>query len=263
MHEAVSDILIDRARDADGMSRMVMLSLLVHGFLIATIVLMPERWRSPSVEQRATPMMITLGGAPGPQAGGMTTIADRAVQAVAPPETKPKVEPPPAPKAPEMAAPAPVARPAPKTPAKPVEKPADKSASRKPTTGTEIKSGSANVKTGGAAVPFGGLSTGGGGTGGARVDVANFCCPGYLDQMVQMIQRNWNRNQGATGTVEMKFTVRRDGTIMNVEVEKPSNIAMLDLESQRALLKTRQLPLLPREFTENTLTVHLIFDYLR
>ena len=245
------------------MSRMVMLSVLAHGVLISTIVMMPESWRSPSVEPKATPMMITLGGAPGPQAGGMTTIADRAVQAVAPPEVKPKVEPPPAPKAPEMVAPAPLAKPAPKMPAKPVEKPADKSASKKPTTGTEIKSGSAAVKTGGAAVPFGGLTTGGGGTGGARVDVPNFCCPAYLEQMVQMIQRNWNRNQGATGTVQMKFTVRRDGLIMNVEVEEPSNIAMLDLESQRALLKTRQLPQLPREFTENTLTVHLIFDYLR
>lgn len=263
MHEAVSDILIDRARDADGMSRMVMLSLLAHGVLIATIVLVPESWRSPSVEQKATPMMITLGGAPGPQAGGMTTIADRAVQAVAPPEAKPKVEPPPAPKAPEMVAPAPAAKPAPKTPTKPVEKPADKSASRKPTTGTEIKSGSAAVKTGGAAVPFGGLTTGGGGTGGARVDVANFCCPAYLEQMVQMIQRNWNRNQGATGTVQMRFVVRKDGLITNIEVEKLSNIAMLDLESQRALVNTRQLLGLPREFPESALTVHLIFEYIR
>ena len=38
---------------------------------------------------------------------------------------------------------------------------------------------------------------------------------------------------------------------------------MLDLESQRALLKTHALPPLPREFTENTLTVHLIFEYQR
>ena len=38
---------------------------------------------------------------------------------------------------------------------------------------------------------------------------------------------------------------------------------MLDLESQRAVVKTRSLPPLPREFTENTLTVHLIFEYQR
>ena len=48
-----------------------------------------------------------------------------------------------------------------------------------------------------------------------------------------------------------------------MQVEKPSGISLLDLESQRAMLKTRALPPLPREFTENTLTVHIIFDYHR
>ena len=38
---------------------------------------------------------------------------------------------------------------------------------------------------------------------------------------------------------------------------------MLDLASQRAILTTRQLPPLPREFTETTLTVHLMFEYQR
>jgi hypothetical protein len=51
--------------------------------------------------------------------------------------------------------------------------------------------------------------------------------------------------------------------VTNVEVEKPSNVSLLDLESQRALVRTGRLPPLPREFTENTLTVHLIFDYHR
>jgi TonB family protein len=61
----------------------------------------------------------------------------------------------------------------------------------------------------------------------------------------------------------MKFTIRRDGRIVNVVVEKPSNISLLDVESQRALLKTGAVPPLPKEFTENELTVHLIFDYHR
>jgi TonB family protein len=63
--------------------------------------------------------------------------------------------------------------------------------------------------------------------------------------------------------VQMKFTIRRDGTIQDVRVEKASNIPLLDVESQRAILKTAAVPPLPREFTENTLTVHLIFDYQR
>lgn len=259
MQEAVSTILIDRARAADGISRTVLVSFAVHATLIALIVLMPASWRRSSVEPGVTPMMITLGGAPGPDSGGMTPIPGRAVQDVAPPQTKPAPQAPPAPKPPEMVLPQPSA----KTPPKPVAKPLEKSASRKPTVGPEIKSGSAPVDTGGAPIPFGGLSTGGGAGTGPFTDYANFCCPEYLNQMSAFIQRNWERDQGAAGRVQMKFIIRRDGTIEDIEVEKPSNIAMLDLASQRALVKTRQLPPLPREFTENKLTVHLIFDYQR
>ena len=41
MHEAVSDILLERAREHDGINRMVLVSLFAHGALIATLVLMP------------------------------------------------------------------------------------------------------------------------------------------------------------------------------------------------------------------------------
>jgi TonB family protein len=78
-----------------------------------------------------------------------------------------------------------------------------------------------------------------------------------------MIKRNWSQNQGASGKVQVKFTIARDGRLSNVVLEKPSNISLLDLESQRAVLNTAQLPPLPREFTENTLTVHLVFEYQR
>jgi protein TonB len=195
----------------------------------------------------------------------MTPISGRPVQVEAPPDVKPKAEPPPAPKAPEMVAPEPAAKPLPKTPPKAIEKPVDKSSSRKPTSGPAIKAGDARADTGAAPVPFGGLTqpSGGGLSQGATTDYANFCCPAYLKQMTDMIQRNWNPNQGVTGVVKVKFTIARDGALSNVEVEKPSNISTLDLESQRAILKTQQLPALPREFTESTLTVHLNFQYQR
>lgn len=262
MQEAVSQILVDRARDLDGISRMVMLSVFAHAVLLAAVVLMPHSWTAGTEPVDPTPMMISLGGAPGPDAGGMTPISGRSVQTVAPPDA-PKVDTRPAPKAPEMVAPDPRAKPAPKTPLKPVAKPEDKSSSRKPTSGAEVKTGAAVVDTGAAPVQFGGLSTGGGGDGQPMVDVPNFCCPAYLVQMKQFIMRNWNKDQGAAGSVQMKFIVLRDGTLGGIEVEKPSNIPMLDLESQRALLKTRQIPALPREFTGNTLTVHLVFEYKR
>ena len=61
----------------------------------------------------------------------------------------------------------------------------------------------------------------------------------------------------------MKFTIRRDGMLTNVEVEKTSGNPLLDLESRRAVLDTRQLPPLPDRVHRPTLTVYLTFDYKR
>jgi TonB family protein len=262
VQEAVSQILIDRARETEGISRMVAVSLFAHAVFIAALVVMPQSWRTSAKPVDVTPMMITLSGAIGPDAGGRTPIAASPVQTVAVPDA-PKLDTRPAPKVPEMVAPDPKVRPLPKVPPKP-DKPADTSSSRRPTAGPEIRTGSAPSNTGGAAIPFGGLATGGGSPGqGAFTDYANFCCPEYLNQMTDLIKRQWNKNQGATGKVQAKFTIRRDGIITNIEIEKPSDIPMLDLESRRALTNARQLPPLPREFSEPTLTVHLIFEYQR
>jgi protein TonB len=267
MHEAVSDVLLERAREADGITRMVLVSLLAHTILIAAVVAMPASWRAHSTQANVTPMMITLSNAgTGPDAGGLTPISGRPVQEQALAESKPAPVAPPAPKAPEMVAPEPTAKPSPKNPPKRVEKPVDKSSARKPTTGREVKAGDARADTGGAPIPFGGLTRPSGdgvASGSPFTDYADFCCPAYLNQMGELIKRNWNQNQGATGQVQVKFTVRRDGTVVDVAIEKPSNISLLDFESQRAILKTATLPPLPREFTESTLKVHLIFEYHR
>ena len=120
------------------------------------------------------------------------------------------------------------------------------------------------MNTGGAAIPFGGLAQGGGGgAGGVQLDVKNFCCPEYLTQMIQKIRRNWNANQGAGGQPIIKFVIRRDGMLTNVELEKSSGQALLDLEARRAVHKTMQLPPLPREFPDSSLTIHLTFDFQR
>ena len=259
MREAVDDILAERMQITDGMSRMVLLSLAGHALLVAALIFAPGFWTG-AVEMQETPMMISLGGAEGPEAGGRNTIADRAVQRVAEPDEKPSRPAPPAAKVPEMVAPAPVAKATPKPPAKPVEKPSDKSSTRKPTAGEEIKTGSAKAETGGAAVPFGGLATGGGGTGGARVDVPNFCCPTYLASVVNQIKRNWSQRQAVRGQNTLKFTVHRDGTITNISVDQ-SGGALLDIASERALRVTKQVQPLPPEFTPATLEIFLIFEY--
>jgi TonB family protein len=261
VQEAVSAILTDRARIADGLSRMLTVSIALHVTLLAGVWLMPASWRSSRTEP-PTGMVIDLGGVEGPDVGGLTSIADRAVQAIAKPDAPKAIETPPAAKAPEMVEPSPSAKIA--KPTRPVNKPDEASKSRSPTTGEEIKTGSARVKTGGAAIPFGGLaSQSGGGGDGVKLDVANFCCPQYIVQMRQMIRRNWNPNLGAVGSSVVKFTIRRDGMLTQIELEQSSGQALLDLEARRAVINTRQLPPLPREFTEEHLTVHLTFEFKR
>ena len=262
MQEAVSAILHDRARVDEGINRTFAVSVAAHIAIVALIWLSPAGWRSrPAPEQSS--MTISLGTTEGPNTGGMTSIADRAVQEVAKPNAPKVADALPAPKPPDMVEPLRTAKPAP-TPTRPVAKPADTSKPQPPTVGAEIKTGSARVKTGGAAVQFGGLAQGGGAAGsGVQLDVKNFCCPDYLAQMVQKVRQNWNPNQGAVGQPVVKFTIRRDGMLTNVELEKSSGQDLLDLAARRAVHNTFQLAPLPREFTESSLTVHLTFDFQR
>jgi len=262
MHEAVSDVLDLRMREADGLNRMVLVSFAAHAVVLAVIVLMPASWRAGTVQKKDTPMAISIAGTIGPNNGGMTQMSNRSVQAVTPPDEKPKVQPQPAAKVPEMTVPEPT-KVTPKPEPKPVAKPVDKSSSRKATTGPEVKTGDARAETGAKPIPFGGLSTGGGGGGGVQLDVGNFCCPDYIVTMIQRIRENWRQSQGMTGTAIVKFTIRRDGMLTNVEVEQSSRNDVLDLESRRAVLMTQRLPALPAQFDQPTLTVHLRFDYTR
>jgi TonB family protein len=257
--EAVTDILAARMRPPAGMNRTLLVSLLAHAVLLTAFFMMPSFGPNERTDREV--MTISLGGAPGPKAGGMTPMGGRPVQAPAVDEAAKRAPvTPPAPKPPEMTLPSQRTRPTspPKAPVKTV--PPD-ATSRAPTRGAEPQAGSAVAETGARGVGFG-LTTGGGGTGG-YLDVGNFCCPEYLTTMLQLIQRNWSSKQDVAGQTIAKFTIQRDGRITAVEVERPSGFFALDQTAQRALLMTRQLPPLPAQYTEPDLTVHLIFRYER
>jgi TonB family protein len=61
----------------------------------------------------------------------------------------------------------------------------------------------------------------------------------------------------------MKFTIHRNGRLTDIEVERSSGYAALDINAQRALVTTTQVPELPSAFTNPTLTIYLTFDYTR
>ena len=258
--DAVTEILLDRSRDAQNISRMVVLSLALHGVLLSALIILPHEFAKAPESKNI--MTISLGGAPGPVQGRLA-MADKAVQQVAPDTTKPKPDTPPALTKPEMVEALKTAKPQPKTPAKPEpKKEATPLHGAKPTQGEEVKPGSARVETHGAAIPFGGLATGGGGGGAAYTDVKDFCCPEYLQSVTEQIRRNWQQNQGQDGTAQIAFTIHRDGTITNVVAEQGAN-PILVLASQRAIVTTQRVGPLPAAFTGDHLTVHLGFQYQR
>ena len=106
-----------------------------------------------------------------------------------------------------------------------------------------------------------GLSSGGGG-GGGHLEVANFCCPEYLNTMAASIRSNWNNQQGAVGLTHLRFVIQKDGRIVDITIEKTSGVETLDFYARRALLLTK-LPPLPAGYTEAALAVHLYFEYQR
>jgi len=256
MVEAVSDIIAARSREPGGLQKMIVISIGLHIVAVAAFILTPPVNYSDDVPR--TVMTISLGGAPGPRAGGMTPMGGRAVQAPTPPEPTRRAETAPAPKAPEMALPRENAR---RPQARPKSSPQE-ATGRTPTTGPEVREGSTRAETGTRGQGFG-LTTGGGGGTGAYLDVGDFCCPEYLETIVQMVQQNWSSKQSVTGQTVMKFTIQRNGVLSDVQVERPSGFVALDLAAQRALLVTQRVPALPAQFPNQSLTVHLRFEYQR
>jgi TonB family protein len=238
----VTDVIVARRTREEPFNAMLVWSLVVHGTLIGALLFGPFDW-GVEAEAPRTVMTISLAGPPGPRTGA-TMEGGRAI-APPPPEAIPTPMPPPPPKPAEKVIPTETRR---RPPAKPkVEE--------------EPQPGVTRTDTGTRGQGFG-LSAGGGSTGGVQLDVANFCCPEYIQQMVTLIQRNWQQNQGVRGNTVMKFTITRSGTIQGVMVEKPSGFVALDLAAERALLTTR-LGELPPQFPNPSLTVHITFEYQR
>jgi hypothetical protein len=116
-----------------------------------------------------------------------------------------------------------------------------------PTTGPQVTRGNSRAETG-AKGEGTGLALGVGGTGG-QLELANFCCPAYLSEMVAAIKAHgWKEQQPVHGKVIMKFTIQRDGRIVDVTVEEGTEY-LLNRASTIPLLGLQLKPL-PAEFTE-------------
>jgi TonB family protein len=263
--EAVTSVLVERARGDRGLPRMVTASLVGHVGLVAALII-TSALKGPDTVQDLRPVMtISLGGAPGPAAGGMTMMG-RPIQATAPlaEARRPAPIQPPAARAPEMTLPSPTARPVKPAPRPRVTAPeAPPARTATPATPAPGRAGAAAAVDPNRGLGFGGLSTGGSTGSGSYLDVANFCCPDYLITMQQLIQNNWNARQEVAGETVVVYRIQRDGRLTNIELERSSGYPALDLTAQRALFLTQKVPPLPSAFPEDHLTVHLRFEYNR
>lgn len=252
MNGSTTDVIVSRAREVDRLSTMVAWSFGAHVVVMALVVLVPH----PAADTGPKDVMfISLGGAPGPRTG-MTQMGARNVQAQQPEAVK-KIETAPAPVARDMTLPDPRSKPQ----ARPRTAPKE-AAAKTVSTGDAVQEGTAKAETRVRGQGFGLSSGGGGGGGGVTVDAPNFCCPEYIITMNELVKQHWNGQQGIPGVTTMMFTIRKDGRIEGIQLEKGSGFTVLDNEARRALQIAR-LPPLPTRYTNPTLTVHLEFAYER
>jgi TonB family protein len=258
----VTDVLRDRMHEAGGLERMATVSVIMHGLVVAAVLLAPGMWIKPAPTEPKTTMTISLGGgAPGPVSGGFTPEGGPPVQVQRPPEeaVRPDAVRPPAAKTPEMTLPEKNAKPLKNAPTPVKEAPAD-ARGKTPMRGAETTRGSAAAETAVRGTGFG-LSTGGDAGAGVSLNMGDFCCPDYLTTVVRRIRTVWDPRVGANGLVIVRFTIDRGGLIRDVTLEQSGGNVIMDLRAQSAVVGTRQLPPLPREYTNPTLTLRLNFRY--
>jgi protein TonB len=102
--------------------------------------------------------------------------------------------------------------------------------------------------------------------GGFQVDNPNFNFNYYLAMLRDKIQSNWRPPSGLPSkdggySAVVRFTVRRDGTIVATDVEESSGLRFFDQSALRAVVNSNPAPPLPRAYDEDRLGVHVSFVF--
>lgn len=255
MTESVTDVLMLRAAAEPGFSRSVLSSLVVHALGIVALFVVHQY----VVTHRPPPakvMTITLGGSNGPRSTGMTAASARPVDQVAP---QPKHEPI---RAASASKPDVMTLPVKSEPKKTPET-VDRtlpitSVPKPPTIGQQVQKGTSLAETGSTSQDTG-LTVGGGNGSQATLEVTNFCCPEYIQGMLQRIDNAWKKDIPGRGYTVLRFVIHRDGSITDITTDQTTS-AFLENNSRSALVLARLLPL-PPEFKDDHLVVHLRFPY--
>jgi TonB family protein len=256
--DLVSSTIAARAREPEGLRKMMMVSAVAHSIAIVALVIGPLMFGSHRPEE--TIMVLNFAsGAPGPDTGGMTALSARAVQKAEPKDELPKPTRPTPPAAQTPAMVEPITKP---TPAKPAQRQASTSTKvAPPSTGETVRPGQSKVETGSTSNE-GGLSTGGTGGASSQGNI-NFCDPQYLGQMVSLIYNNWKRETNVAARPVIRFVIQRNGTLTDITVRQPSGYYALDNAAMRAVVLTRAIPPLPACYPHPDYAMNLTFEYIR
>lgn len=214
-------------------------SLLLHAAITALVLLGFRKGEMPALPP--VYKVNIVAAPPGPRAIGTVQPATATPRPVTPPVTPPA---PPKTKEPAV----PITKAAPKTTAKrstPVEKPAEETP------------------------PADAPKAGGGPTGGKGTDVAtvqtegiDFPFPGYLNNIVRQIALRFNPSDANSGRrAEVRFVIRRDGSVVGIGFITRSGSYAFDLEAQGAVESAAsQFGPLPEGYHDDALPVVFSFD---
>lgn len=242
--------------EQDPFRQMLVWSFVLHLLLVAAIVLGASLRAQPRIFPAPDANFINLA-----QSGPLTSTGGGGGAATPPKPTPPPPEPPPPkPKAPEPKVvrptkeardqiPMPDARTTKKAPAKQQDSGLH---------GADAASAQSAQLTPAADLPGLGL----GGSGGGSPFDQDFEYAYYIRQMLGKINEHWQRTAvRGTAIVVIRFTIARDGRVLDAEVETSSGLSILDRASLRAVVLADPLPPLPNSYPRDQVGVHLRFTY--
>ena len=230
--------------------RSVMISVLLHLFLMSSLILVPILMHKEPEPIEFTPIMIVPV-----QALGVPDPVSPPSRNTAPPEPEPEAAPPAREAEPEPEQPV-----LPSPEAKPTRKPEPSSAptqERDAGVQTGSRQEAPGQRQGSATGSSLGTSVFGAAVGG--LDNPDFVYGYYVDQMLAMIGAEWRRPPlGADIEAAIHFRIHSDGHISDIRFVQSSGYNSYDLAGLRAVQTAAPFPKLPQSFRHSSLGVTLI-----
>jgi len=252
----------------------LVLSGLVHGMLIAIIVLAGHVWRASQPKAYVVNLVPAIAAVGSPRGSTRVSeptlprMSDLSTPRPTPAPSLPEREPTRAPERPTRATDLPNRAPAPRdSPALPerapaLPRPGEKELPRVASAVPPLVSGPAGRTTSPPPpVPIGRPAGSPQGVGALTLNAADFPFAWYLRQVQGKIGERWE-GQARNGSQPLVvFEIGRDGKIRGLSVEKSSGNPLYDQAAMRAVTDATPFPPLPEEFKEAFLRIHLGFNY--